>query len=66
MFDRRSVLHEHDINVLHNRFEKPRGNSGTMKAKRLNIVHIAIRMKSDERGDLLVRDIRKTDVQATF
>jgi hypothetical protein len=54
-----SILHQHDIDVLHNGFEKCSGNPRPIKVKSSDIVHVEIRVKSDEGGDMLVADIRE-------
>jgi len=35
-----------------------------MKAKSFDIIHVEIRLKSDKWGDILVLDVKKTDVYA--
>ena len=57
-------MHQHNINVLYNGFEKRSGNARTMKGKSFDIIHIESRVKSNKWGDILVLDIRKTDVYA--
>jgi len=57
MLNYRSMLHQHDINVLHNGFEKCGRNARTTKAKSFNILHVVIRFKSNKWGNILIMDI---------
>ena len=62
MFNRESILRYHDIDVLHNVFEESCGDARTMKAKTSNVPHFPKPVKSAEGGNILVLDIRKTDI----
>jgi hypothetical protein len=57
-----SILHQHNIDVLHNGFEKCSGNPRSIKVKKFDVMQFEIRVKSDKWGNLLVADIRETDV----
>ena len=52
------MLHQDDIDVLHNVFS---GNLRPIKVKSSDIVHVEIRVTSDEWGNLIVADIIETD-----
>ena len=64
MLNWRPILYQHNIHVLHDRFEKRRGNARTMDLELHHIPHHVMRLKSDEWRDRRVFDVRGTDVYA--
>lgn len=48
MMNRRPIVNKHNIDILHNGFEKCCGNAGTMEFKSVDVVQLEMGVKSDE------------------
>ena len=48
MFNWRPILHKHNIDILHNGFEKRRWNARMMEFKSADIAQLETSVKSDE------------------
>jgi hypothetical protein len=64
MHDWRPIVHQHNVDILYNGFEKCCGNARTMELECIDIRHLETGFKSDEWRDGLVLDVRKANVYA--